>query len=125
MHKRLTKFINCIYLLANTEHLTTCGLGDCPLRRPKDSAGVATDFSKIIFFLLNSFQEREKYFKHPKFAKRVVANYELLDQKITLDELMKHIFGNIGNCSIYTVHYLKMAWRCALAANSHAMRLRI
>jgi len=62
MHKRLTKFINCIYLLANTEHLTTCGGGDFPLRRPRDSAGVATDFSKIIFFRLNSFQEREKYF---------------------------------------------------------------
>ena len=28
-------------------------------------------------------KEREKYFKHPKFAERVVADYELLDQKIT------------------------------------------
>ena len=54
-------------------------------------------------------KEREKYFKHPKFAKRVVANYELLDQKITLDELMKHIFGNIGNERKILVEFIKKA----------------
>ena len=54
-------------------------------------------------------KEREKYFKHPKFAKRVVANYELLDQKITLDELMKHILGNIGNKRKILVEFIKKA----------------
>lgn len=54
-------------------------------------------------------KEQEKYFKHPKFAKRVVANYELLDQKITLDELMKHIFGNIGNERKILVEFIKKA----------------
>ena len=54
-------------------------------------------------------KEREKYFKHPKFAKRVVANYELLDQKITLDELMKHILGNIGNEQKILVEFIKKA----------------
>ena len=54
-------------------------------------------------------KEREKYFKHPKFAKRVVTNYELLDQKITLDELMKHILGNIGNERKILVEFIKKA----------------
>lgn len=54
-------------------------------------------------------KEREKYFKHPKFAKRVVANYKLLDQKITLDELMKHILGNIGNERKILVEFIKKA----------------
>ena len=54
-------------------------------------------------------KEREKYFKHPKFAERVVANYELLDQKITLDELMKHILGNIGKERKILVEFIKKA----------------
>ncbi len=54
-------------------------------------------------------KEREKYFKHPKFAKRVVANYKSLDQKITLDELMKHILGNIGNERKILVEFIKKA----------------
>lgn len=54
-------------------------------------------------------KEREKYFKHPKFAKRVVANYELLDQKITPDELMQHILGNIEKERKILVEFIKKA----------------
>ena len=42
-------------------------------------------------------KDREKYFHHPKFAKRVVADYGLLDQKMTLEKLEEHICTNITN----------------------------
>ena len=35
--------------------------------------------------------DRKKYFEHPKFSKRVITDYSLLDKKITLDELVDHV----------------------------------
>lgn len=52
-------------------------------------------------------ENREKYFKHPLFADRVIANYELLDQIITMDELMRHILSNIGEKRKILVEFIK------------------
>ena len=52
-------------------------------------------------------EDREKYFKHPLFADRVIANYELLDQIITMDELMRHILSNIGEKRKILVEFIK------------------
>ena len=52
-------------------------------------------------------KDREKYFHHPKFAKRVVADYGLLDQKMTLEKLEEHICTNITNNQKVLVEFIK------------------
>ncbi|MCH1981236.1 CRISPR-associated helicase Cas3' [Ruminococcus sp. OA3] len=44
---------------------------------------------------VNLINDREKYFNHPVFAKRVVPNYELLQEKITLELLAEHMIEHV------------------------------
>ena len=37
----------------------------------------------------------EKYTLHPTFANRVICNYELLQEEITLDRLRRHVLENM------------------------------
>lgn len=52
-------------------------------------------------------KNRKKYFNHPKFSDRVVANYRLLDKTITMDELKEHMLGTVGNAEKILVEFLK------------------
>lgn len=52
-------------------------------------------------------KDREKYFAHPLFSERVVANYELLDKQITMDELKAHVFGSIENEKKILIEFIK------------------
>ena len=48
---------------------------------------------------VNLIKDREKYFSHPVFAKRVIPNYELLQEEITL-ELLADVYKRQGQlCS--------------------------
>ena len=50
---------------------------------------------------------RQKYFKHPKFAKRVIPKYDLLDKNITLEFLAEHIGENTPENSNVLVEFIK------------------
>ncbi len=40
---------------------------------------------------VNLIPRKERYFKHPVFAERVVSDYSLLEQKMTLESLSEHV----------------------------------
>ena len=39
-------------------------------------------------------KNRKKYFNHPKFARRVIVDYSILERKITMEDLVAHIKQN-------------------------------
>ena len=40
---------------------------------------------------VNLIPQKESYFKHPVFAERVIPDYSLLKQKMTLEILCEHV----------------------------------
>lgn len=56
---------------------------------------------------VNLIKNRNKYFKHPVFAKRVVPNYEMLNKEITLDLLAEHVLGHLGTGKKILLEFIK------------------
>lgn len=54
-------------------------------------------------------QNREKYFCHPCFQKRVEISRELLNEKITMDILYRHVKKNCGNGKKILVEFITKA----------------
>lgn len=52
-------------------------------------------------------KDREKYFNHPKFAKRVIFNYDLLEKTITLDDLVEHIQAHTSQNDNILIEFIK------------------
>lgn len=52
-------------------------------------------------------ENREKYFNHPKFARRVVADYSLLEQKMTMEYLMDEIVKKAGKNKKVLIEFIR------------------
>lgn len=56
---------------------------------------------------VNLIKDRNKYFKHPVFAKRVVPDYKMLDEEITLDLLAEHVLEHVGTDKKILVEFIR------------------
>lgn len=52
-------------------------------------------------------ENREKYFNHPKFARRVVADYSLLEQKMTMEYLTDEIVKKAGKNKKVLIEFIR------------------
>lgn len=59
-------------------------------------------------------ENREKYFNHPKFARRVVENYSLLEQKMTMESLVDEILKTLEENKKILIEFIrkKSAEKC-------------
>ena len=58
---------------------------------------------------VNLIKNRKKYFNHPKFARRVTADYSLLEGKITIEELAEYICERETESQKVLVEFIKKA----------------
>lgn len=72
----------------------------------KDNSRSGEEHLPVTVHLLSN---RERYFGHPCFKNRVKVNRELLQQDITMEELLDHVKGQCGKGKKVLIEFIKKA----------------